>query len=325
MHSPRQTRLVFGLIAFAVAVLIMSTVTRVAHAAPCAADPSITVITAGGDHVSGQAVSYTFSGCHNSVGDRLAVQALRAERDTAGTLAETPAAQTTVITRAGQTGSFSGNGSFVPSSEGRYVVRVLYFAAGQNTWEMKGEAIVRVAPLPEPPQPPTPDPEPPVVPTPDTEPQPELIGTPAPTPDEPQPQPIGRRAAKAKIALTKRATRPVVKAGGVATFTLTVRNTSKITARSVRVCDRLPKHMQYVGASTKVNFDGPNACVKAGNMKTGASRKFTLRFKVDRTAPRGRIVNRATATAANAKTVRAKASVKVPTPRTPRIKAPVTG
>jgi uncharacterized repeat protein (TIGR01451 family) len=323
----------YRLTALVVIAVLGFTASTVDAQAACPTAPAITVATSGATHVVGQPVSYSFSGCHNSVGDRYTVQALRVDRDTTGVLIETPATQAAQANRNHQTGAFAGSGSFIPAAEGRYVLRVLYYPVGQAAWEMKGEAIVRVGAAPTPPPAPAPDPDPEPDPAPEPEPTPQPKTAPAadsvpePTPvPEPQPKPAGKPQPKsAKIAIVKTAVRKTVKAGAVATFKITVRNVSKITARKVKVCDRLPGRTQYVGASVQITFDGPNACTTAKNLQPGKSRSFTIRLKVDRTMTGGKITNRATANAANADSVRDKAHIIVPNTETPRIKAPVTG
>ena len=219
-------------------------------------------------------------------------------------LTETPVSALESVSISGRTSPVTGTAAYTATTAGTYMLRVRYYARGQAVSVVYGKALWRVtAPV-------VTDPPPPVTPQPPT-PQP---------PVTPQGDPV-----PAKLALTKRALRTVVKPGQLARFRLTVRNVSKVTAIKVTVCDRLPARTQYVAATRKVNFRGARACVNVGNLTADEAVTFTITLRVDRTAPAGRIVNHATATATNAASVNAQANVKVPRISAPRVHAPVTG
>jgi uncharacterized repeat protein (TIGR01451 family) len=137
--------------------------------------------------------------------------------------------------------------------------------------------------------------------------------------------PIGHvEAARAALALVKRALHPVVKAGQVASFSLKVTDTSSVPATGVIVCDALPVQTQYVGASRPADFHGATACFKVGTLAAHASATIVIRLSIDQ-GTRGIVVNHATATSTDAGAAHAQAQVRVPASALRRVTAPVTG
>jgi len=289
----------------------------VAQASTCS-NPSISVATNVVSVEEGHSINYSYSFCYNSQSNYYTVQVVKENAGPAGTYTAENVAPTQNTPMTGTAGTTAGEGTYTPTSAGRYKVIVAYYERGQSTWESEGETLflVTAAPVKTPEAPTLPE----VPKTPETPKAPVVV-----TPENPPVAPIGRVApAPAKIALVKHALHPVVKAGGVATFTLTVSNASQIVARQVEVCDALPAQTQYVGASRSATFRGASACFAIGNMAVGAKAKITIRLSIN-IGTHGTVVNHATATASNAPSVHAQAKVRVPGAPRKLVAAPVTG
>jgi uncharacterized repeat protein (TIGR01451 family) len=131
----------------------------------------------------------------------------------------------------------------------------------------------------------------------------------APPPRAPA-SPPPAQARRAKLALTKRAAKRVVRAGTVARFTLAVTDRTIVAARAVKVCDRVPARSQLVSASRRVELKGRNACFKLGTFGPGETVTIMVSLRVQGNA-RGKLRNTATATARNAHATRAQATVRI--------------
>jgi len=299
-----------------------------ASAATCS-NPSISVATNVVSVEEGHPINYSYSFCYNSQSDHYTVQVVKENPSPTGTFTteEAMPAQNTALT--GASGTTDGEGSYTPTSSGRYKVIVAYYEKSQATWESEGETVFLVTATPPKESPKeTPKEEPAVTPeipkTPEVVKAPEAPKTPVVI-ENPPVAPIGHVATpKAKIALVKRAVRSVVKTGQVATFTLTVSNVSHIIAQHVEVCDALPAQTQYVGASRSATFRGASACFTIGNLSAGAKVKITIRLSIN-VGTHAAVVNHATATATNAPSVHAQAKVRVPGAPRRLVAAPVTG
>jgi len=295
-----------------------------AQASTCS-NPSITVATNVVSVEEGHSINYSYSFCYNSRSDHYTVQVVKESPGPAGTFTteEAMPAQDTALT--GASGTTAGEGSYTPTSSGRYKVIVAYYEKSQATWESEGETVFLVTSTP-PVVPPKEEPvkAPEVVKTPEVVKAPETPKAPAVT-ENPPVAPIGHVATpKAKIALVKHAVRSVIGVGQVAAFTLTVSNVSRITADNVTVCDALPAQTQYVGASRSATFRGASACFAVGNLRSGAKAEITIRLSIN-VGTHGSVVNHATATATNAPSVHAQAKVRVPGAPRRLVAAPVTG
>jgi uncharacterized repeat protein (TIGR01451 family) len=113
-------------------------------------------------------------------------------------------------------------------------------------------------------------------------------------------------------------------AGSDVRYTLVVGNSSDISARKVEVCDALPASTLYVSASRSVDFHGANACFAIGTLAKHAHAAVVITLQVAASA-HGVITNHALATAGNANSATATASVTVPAAPTTFVPAPVTG
>jgi len=311
-----------SLIASLIAISIFA-LPAVAQAETCS-NPSISVATNVVSVEVGHTLSYSYSFCYNSQSSYYTVQIVKENSGPAGTFTTENVAPTQNTPLAGTTGTTAGEGTYTPSSAGRYKVIVAYYERGQATWESEGETLflVTAAPVRTPEAPKEETPEAPKAP--ESPKAPETPKAPEAPVVNPPVAPIGHVTPPAKIALVKRALRPVVKAGGVATFALTVSNASQIIAQHVVICDALPAQTQYVGASKPATFKGASACFTVGNMAVGAKATITIRLSIN-VGTHGSVVNHATATASNAPSVHAQAKVRVPGSPRKLVAAPVTG
>jgi uncharacterized repeat protein (TIGR01451 family) len=182
-----------------------------------------------------------------------------------------------------------------------------------------------VPPLPPTPTPPTPTPPTPIIPTPpvitdlctnldgaqDAIPvgytvvagECKIIATPTgktPTPLPPTPH------------ITKTANVKTTTTGGIVRYTITTGNTGRGTMKDAVTCDKIPAGMTYVAASKGFAFAGNGSvCWKLGNLLPDAKRTMTLTLKVSASFHGKKLTNTACTTSSNAKTVCAKAIVKV--------------
>lgn len=117
-------------------------------------------------------------------------------------------------------------------------------------------------------------------------------------------------AAATVLHLSKAASPTSVTAGDDVRFTILLRVTGGSAATGVQVCDSLPSHMTFVSAPG-ATFKSGMACWSFASLAVGAKRTFGVLAKVDADAPTGRERNLVTATADNAATVRAGATVGV--------------
>jgi uncharacterized repeat protein (TIGR01451 family) len=115
---------------------------------------------------------------------------------------------------------------------------------------------------------------------------------------------------KPKLGLTKGVNKTTLRAGETATYTIRVRNPSKVALRKVRTCDDLPSGLVFVKATPKAKLSRGKYCWTVKTLGAGKSRtyKMTVRALVVTT---GKKVNRATATSPDARTKRAKRAVRV--------------
>lgn len=122
--------------------------------------------------------------------------------------------------------------------------------------------------------------------------------------------PAQARKSTARIAISKKASKRTVKVGGKAKYTIKVKNVSKVTAVNVEVCDLIPARLSVVRKDGGVLKSG-NLCWSIPVLKPGSSRTFKPVFRVNNGRSTS-ITNPVRASAYNAKTVRAKAKIRVP-------------
>ncbi|MEA2211379.1 MAG: hypothetical protein QOF83_1327 [Solirubrobacteraceae bacterium] len=284
---------------------------------------------------AGQPVDYSYRFCQTAAGDHYTIQVVQVS-NVGSTEMDTAVTAPTVYPLHGSSGEIEASGSYTPRTGGHYQILVTYYATGGYTecagaaFAVQAAAAVAIAPLPVPPvpvsasAPPAPAPAPAPVPA---------APAPAPVPAAPAPAPVpaapspsraasAAPARRAKLRLVKTAASSVLTKGQTAAFTLKTTDRAKVSARKVTICDNVPAGLVYLSASRKVSFRGAAACFAVGTLAAGKSASIDIRFTVEKS--NGRIVNHATATAVNAPTVRAQATVGVhgPVSVTP---APVTG
>jgi uncharacterized repeat protein (TIGR01451 family) len=114
---------------------------------------------------------------------------------------------------------------------------------------------------------------------------------------------------RTSISLSKRASSPVVKAGGTAGFTIVWKNTGNAAARNVVICDDLPNHMTFASAPGASHRKG-KVCWTRKSVKSGTTLAFRVVARLDAGVGNEKLVNVATATASNAKPATAKAPVR---------------
>ncbi len=110
-----------------------------------------------------------------------------------------------------------------------------------------------------------------------------------------------------RITVKKTAKRHRVAGGGIVKYTIKVR-ARNTAASNVRVCDRLPDGMVFDRARG-ARFSAGRACWTIQLLRRGAVRTFRLTARAEVDA-RGRLVNRAIATAQGAQTARDRAAVR---------------
>ena len=131
-----------------------------------------------------------------------------------------------------------------------------------------------------------------------------LIPPVVPATNPPPPGTTTGRAAGV-LALTKTAP-PSAKSGQVITYRLRVRNTGSVAVESVVVRDVLPKGMSLVSPPSGASVKNGTITWPVGTLAPGERKVLAFQVRLDRTTT-GRRCNNATASGANAPTVRARA------------------
>jgi len=94
-------------------------------------------------------------------------------------------------------------------------------------------------------------------------------------------------------------------------YLVTVKNTGRITANNVVVCEVPSQQLVYLSAS-RAKFSKGRACWTIAKLAPGKSRTFVVTVRLDNTAKRGMVLSAAVASAENAaKSVRSIAKVRV--------------
>jgi uncharacterized repeat protein (TIGR01451 family) len=126
-----------------------------------------------------------------------------------------------------------------------------------------------------------------------------------------------------RLALTKKGKPASVPAGESIRYTLVVTNVGSATAHGVKVCDTLPDGLTVTSTGSG-KLAGAQVCWTVGVLAKGKHRQFTLLVKVDLTQ-RGHVLNKAVATATDARPARAASSTTITIPRSRHGVAGVTG
>jgi uncharacterized repeat protein (TIGR01451 family) len=111
------------------------------------------------------------------------------------------------------------------------------------------------------------------------------------------------------MTLAKSASAAVVKPGNTVRFSLKWKNTGKFAAKNVVICDTLPSGMTFSSAPG-ATFKSGKACWTRSAVGSGKSLAFSVIAKIDADAGTRTLTNTAQATASNAPTVHASASVR---------------
>jgi uncharacterized repeat protein (TIGR01451 family)/fimbrial isopeptide formation D2 family protein len=122
--------------------------------------------------------------------------------------------------------------------------------------------------------------------------------------------PIVAAKSSARLKLTKSASKKTVKVGSKAKFKIKVKNVSKVNAVDVEVCDLIPSRLSVVRRDGGYLKSG-NLCWKIPLLRAGRTSTFKPTFRVANGSGTS-VTNPARARAYNAKTVRAKAKIRVP-------------
>lgn len=126
------------------------------------------------------------------------------------------------------------------------------------------------------------------------------------------------------LTITKTASVARVRAGGVVTWTVTVRNTGPSVARGVVLRDPVSL-FATIARKGGGRLSGGTLVFGLGDMAPGARRTVRFAWRIDRTAGSRTMVNRAEVGATNAAPKKDSASVKVIRVAPPRREVPVTG
>jgi uncharacterized repeat protein (TIGR01451 family) len=133
----------------------------------------------------------------------------------------------------------------------------------------------------------------------------------------------GALSGQPRLSLKKTGTPSSVRAGDAMRYTLVVTNVGNATAHGVKVCDNLPAGLTVTSTGSG-KLSGAQVCWTVGVLAKGKHRQLTLLVKVDLTQ-RSRVVNKAIATANDARSARAASSTSITLPRDRHGVAGVTG
>ncbi len=132
-------------------------------------------------------------------------------------------------------------------------------------------------------------------------------------------------AGRPRLTVTKTANRTSVRAGGLVTYTIRVRNTGRGAARNVQVCDLIASNVSVAGSGGGRLRAGRLCFAPIRTLGIGRSTTYRVAMRVNRATRTRTTVNRAVAQAANASTAVARRTVRVhPLQRSVK-RVPVTG
>jgi uncharacterized repeat protein (TIGR01451 family) len=119
------------------------------------------------------------------------------------------------------------------------------------------------------------------------------------------------RIRKPQLGLTKGANKRTLQAGERVRYTIRTRNPSRATLRNVRTCDNLPSGLVYVSSTPRAKLRSGQHCWTVKRLRPGQRKTYKLTARALQGIRAGKKVNRATATSPDAKTKRAKRTVRV--------------
>jgi uncharacterized repeat protein (TIGR01451 family) len=120
------------------------------------------------------------------------------------------------------------------------------------------------------------------------------------------------RVVRVRVPIAKRASRGTVPAGGLVRFGITVRNPTKVSLRSVRVCDDLPAGLSLVRVPRGAALRSGRVCWTIRRLKPGARRHFSLLARAGTPVSARTLRNLALVSGPQIRTRRTTASVRVP-------------
>ena len=91
--------------------------------------------------------------------------------------------------------------------------------------------------------------------------------------------------------IEKTADTRTVRPGGLAGYRITVRNRGRGSDRNVQVCDRVPRRMTFVRADRTLRRVGGRRCLVIARLAPGQRVSFHISFRVNASAPPGRVAN----------------------------------
>lgn len=122
--------------------------------------------------------------------------------------------------------------------------------------------------------------------------------------------PITAASSHARLSITKKASKKTVRVGKNVKFTIKVKNTSRVNAVNVRVCDMIPARMSVIRKDGGKLRSG-NLCWDIPVLRAGKSRTFKPVFRISN-GRASSVTNPVRAKGTNTRTARAKAKVRVP-------------
>jgi uncharacterized repeat protein (TIGR01451 family) len=183
---------------------------------------------------------------------------------------------TFVDTRNGQVLQSGANATyaFTNADVGRTIACQADATNAGGTGITRTEASPAIAADPNPPGPPAPAPRP--------------TPTPTPTPRRPTPRPTPRPAArKPSLRLTVGSSSARVRAGGTITYSITVANRGRGTARGVAVCDAPGSGLSFAQLPRGAKKSRGRACWTLGTLRANSSRTLRVTLRVARSADAG--------------------------------------
>lgn len=95
------------------------------------------------------------------------------------------------------------------------------------------------------------------------------------------------------VPIEKQVDTATVRAGGLAGYRITVRNRGRLDARSLLVCDRIPRHTTFVRANRRLRRLGRRRCFVIPRLRPGQRASVHLMLRVNPNAPSGNLDNTA--------------------------------
>jgi uncharacterized repeat protein (TIGR01451 family) len=121
---------------------------------------------------------------------------------------------------------------------------------------------------------------------------------------------VTRKVAKPTLRITKVASARTIRAGGTVSYTIKVTNPSQVAVRSVKVCDTLPSGLVRVSSTRGAKLQKGAYCWSLRSLAGRTSRTYRMTVRA-LSGTNGNKTNAVTTTSPDAKTGRAKRTVRV--------------